>query len=289
MIRTILVPASGSDTDAGVFATALALAQPLAAHLQFFHLHLAPGEAALHAPHVDFARGPAITEALATLRRQGNSLAANALARCRKFCDAHEVRFQDGPGTEQAVSASWVQEEYDAVTRLMFHARHNDAVVLGRTRNRDFLPGGLIETLLVGCGRPVIIAPDTPPRSMNGTIVVGWKETAAAARAVTAALPLLERARRVILLSISEDGAASRAALEDLSVQLRWHGITAEVCVEIEQSGRATVQLQQAVARAGADLLVIGGFGHGPLREHLFGGVTRTLIDAAALPVFLLH
>jgi nucleotide-binding universal stress UspA family protein len=289
MIRTILVPVSGSDTDAGVFATALALAQPLAAHLQFFHLHLSPGEAALHAPHVDFSRGPAITEALKTLRRQGNTLAANARVNCQKFCDTHGVRFQDGPSAEQAVSASWVEEEYDAVPRLMFHARHNDAVVLGRARNRDFLPGGLIETLLVGCGRPVIIAPDVPPRSMTGTIVVGWKETPEAARAVTAALPLIERARRVILLSIAEDGAASRAALEDLSLQLRWHGITAEVRVDIERPDRATTQLQQTASQAGADLLVIGGFGHGALREHLVGGVTKTLIDAAALPVFMLH
>jgi nucleotide-binding universal stress UspA family protein len=124
---------------------------------------------------------------------------------------------------------------------------------------------------------------------MTGTIVVGWKETPEAARAVTAALPLIERARRVILLSIAEDGAASRAALEDLSLQLRWHGITAEVRVDIERPDRATTQLQQTASQAGADLLVIGGFGHGALREHLVGGVTKTLIDAAALPVFMLH
>jgi hypothetical protein len=56
----------------------------------------------------------------------------------------------------------------------MFHARYSDAVVLGGTRNRDFLPIGLIETLLVGCGRPVILALEIPPRNMIGTIVVGW-------------------------------------------------------------------------------------------------------------------
>ncbi len=289
MIKTVLVPASGSDTDAGVFATALAVAQPLAAHLQFFHLHLSVGEAAIYTPHVDFCRGPAITDALESLRRQGNTLAANALVNFKKFCSANGVRLQDGPGAEQAVSASWLEETCDAASRLMFHARHSDAVVLGRTRNRDCMPAGLIETLLAGCGRPVIIAPDVAPPSVMGTIVVGWKETAEAARAVTAALPLLERARQVILLSIVEDGAASREALGDLALQLRWHGISAEVRVKIEDPGRAASQLQEAAAQAGADLLVVGGFGHGPLREYLFGGVTQTLIDAASLPVFMLH
>jgi nucleotide-binding universal stress UspA family protein len=289
MIRTVFVPASGSDTDASVFATALALAKPLAAHLRFFHLHLSPGEAALHAPHVDFSRGPAVSEALESLRQRGNTLATNALVNCQKFCDLHGVHFQDGPSAEQAVSASWLEDSSDPAGRLMFHARHSDAVVLGRPRNRDFLPGGLIETLWVGCGRPVIIAPNAPPRSMTGTIVVGWKETPEAARAVTAALPLLERARQVILLSIAEEGSASRDALEDLSLQLRWHGISAEVHMNVGKPGRPTTQLQQAAAQAGADLLVVGGFGHRPVRENLFGGVTHSLIDAATLPVFMLH
>ncbi|MGC1458955.1 MAG: universal stress protein [Steroidobacteraceae bacterium] len=289
MIRTILVPASGSDTDAAVFATALALARPLAAHLQFFNLHLSVGEAVRHAPHADFARGPAIAEVLGSVRRQGDSLSAQAFVNYHNFCHTHAVRLQDRPSTEQGMSASWLEETHDAAARLMFHARHSDAVVLGRTRNWDFLPGGLVETLLVGCGRPIIIAPPAPPRSVLGTIVVGWKETPEAARALTAALPLLERAGQVILLSIAEEGAASREALEDLSLQLRWHGISAEVRVTPATPGRATTQLQHTAVQAGADLLVIGGYGHGPLREQLFGGITRTLIDAATLPVFMLH
>jgi nucleotide-binding universal stress UspA family protein len=289
MIRTIFVPTSGSDTDASVFATALALARPFAAHLQFFHLHLSPGEAAVHAPHVEFCRGAAVADALENLRKRGNTLAANAVAHYRNFCEANGVSIRDILGTDQTVSASWVEETDDATERLMFHARHSDAVVLGRAQNRDFMPTGLIETLLVGCGRPVIIAPDAPAQSMIGTIVVGWKETPEAARAVTAALPLLERARQVILVSISEDGAASREALEDLAHQLMWHGIRADVRVTTPESGPATTQLQQIAAQAHAGLLVMGGFGRGPLRERVFGGVTQALIDAAALPVFMLH
>jgi nucleotide-binding universal stress UspA family protein len=59
--------------------------------------------------------------------------------------------------------------------------------------------------------------------------------------------------------------------------------------MNVGKPGRPTTQLQQAAAQAGADLLVVGGFGHRPVRENLFGGVTHSLIDAATLPVFMLH
>ncbi len=118
---------------------------------------------------------------------------------------------------------------------------------------------------------------------------MGWKETPEAARAVTAALPLLARARRVVLLGVTEDGKSSRAALDALARQMAWHGISAETYVIPEEEGPPRTQLLEAAVRLNADLLVVGGFGHSQLREQLFGGVTRSLIDEAPLPVFMLH
>jgi nucleotide-binding universal stress UspA family protein len=138
-------------------------------------------------------------------------------------------------------------------------------------------------------GRPLFIAHDDPPRHVNGTVVVGWKETPESARAVTAALPLLKAAKRVVLLGVVEEDTPSRAAFDDLARQLAWHGIHAEVSVVGDRSLPATTGLPQAVAELRADLLVVGGFGHGPLRESVFGGVTRALIEHADCPVFMLH
>ena len=288
MIKTIFIPASGSDTDTRVFATALAVAKPFGAHMRFFHLHLSPGEAAVRAPHVEFAIGEALVSALDNLRQRGDTLAANAFEHCRDFCELQEVRMHSTAADSDTVSASWTQETRGAMSRLMFHARHSDVVVLGRPRNRDYMPLGLIETLLMGSGRPIILAPEgTAPEAIR-TIVVGWKETPEASHALAAAMPLLEQADRVVLLAIAEEGAAPKEALEDLARQLAWHDVSAEVHIASE-SGAARNQLQRVATQLQADLLVVGGFGHGQFRERMFGGVTQALIDEAHLPVFMAH
>lgn len=289
MIKTLFVPVSGSDTDTRVLTTALAIARPFSAHLRFFHMHLSLGEAIVRAPHAEFVIGSAIATTLESLRQQAQTLSANARAQCRDFCNFHEVSMQAAPLPAGVLSASWMQEERDAMSRLMFHARHSDVIVLGRARNRDYMPIGIIETLLMGSGRPIILAPEGAAPESIKTVVVGWKETPEAVRALHAALPLLTQAERVVLLSTAEEGAASQEALDDLARQLAWHGISAQLHFTPERSGPVANQLQRIAAQLQADLLVVGGFGHGQFRERMFGGVTQSLIDEAMLPVFMVH
>lgn len=289
MIKTILVPTSGSSTDRSVFATALALARPLAAHIEFLHVHLTPGVAALHAPHVDFLQGAAVSSALAGLGREEDELSAQARAHFAEFCREHRVLIRDTPQPVDLVSARYSEQVDQPLARLLLQTRHSDLVVLGRHRNRDYLQDGLIEELLARGGRPVVIASENPPQSVAGTIVVGWKETAGAARAVGAAMPLLRQASRVVLLAVKEQGGASREQLEHLGRQLAWHGIDAEVDTAGDGSRPAAQQLLLRAAQLHAELLVVGAYGHGALRERMFGGVTRTLLEHADAPVFMMQ
>jgi nucleotide-binding universal stress UspA family protein len=289
MIKTILVPTSGSSTDESVFTTALALARPFAAHLGFYHVRLTTGEAATRAPHVAFCVGSGLTSALAYLHEEEDLLAAAAAAHFKDFCKSHSVAVRSAPGFAEAVSASWCEEIDSPASRLMFHARHSDLIVLARPHHVDYMPRMLIEDLLIGSGRPIVIAPDSAPSGSMDTIVVGWKETPEAARALTAALPLLERAKKVVLVNATESGDVMLQNLKHLAWQLAWHGIAAEPRVIEGKSGEAAALLSHAAADMHADLLVIGGYGHRPLREFVFGGVTQSLIENAKVPVFILR
>lgn len=289
MIKTIFVPVSGTQTDGRVFATALAVARPLAAHLDFYHLRLSVYEAAIRSPHVQYCMGPALADALDSLKKRDQNLAASALEHFKDFCEVKGVTVQRAPVAPQAVTAHWFEETDNAEKRLMLHARYSDLIVLGRQHTNDLMPYELIEWLLLGSGRPILIAPDSSAIGPMNTVVVGWKETPEAGRAVAAAIPLLKQAARVVLVSVEEDNAADVEALEGLAQQLKWHGISAETRCIGGKSKKASTELAQIAAELHADLLVVGGYGHKPLREAVFGGVTRALIERADLPVFMMH
>lgn len=188
-----------------------------------------------------------------------------------------------------SVTARWREDDGEAMARLLFHARHNDLVVVTRATKLDGLPPDRLETLLMGCGRPLLIASAGTPMRTLGTAMVCWKETADAARAVSAATPLLTKAGRVVVVSVREDGDAPSDALADLMRQLGWHGIAADSDL-LERGDHSTADALFAAARShGADLMVMGAYGHRRLREVLFGGCTQSAIEVAQCPVFLMH
>ena len=288
MMKTILVPTSGSDSDESVFHSALAAGRPLGAHLCFLHLRLTAATAALNA-HLEFCPGPVIVDAFEALKEQELVRSAQAIEHFEAFCGTHGVPVREAPDASTGLSASWLEESGEPEKRLRFHARHNDLVVLGRRHHSDHLSRRLIESLLVESGRPVLLAPSASVRSLCGTVVVGWKETATSARALALALPLLKRAKQVVLLGVAEAGKPTNDALHDCARQLLWHGIKAHVRMVGDGSRPAALELTEAAAQEHAELLVMGGFGRGPLRELVFGGVIQTLIDHADLPVLMAH
>jgi nucleotide-binding universal stress UspA family protein len=126
--------------------------------------------------------------------------------------------------------------------------------------------------------------------SEGGAVIVGWKETPEAARALGAAMPILKNARRVVLAAVTDGEPAPTArAAENVARQLTWHGIHAET--QLIEAGRRSVAelLHDAAEAAHADLLVVGAYGHSRVRELIFGGVTEALLDGASLPIFLAH
>ena len=108
-------------------------------------------------------------------------------------------------------------------------------------------------------------------------------------RALSAAYPLLRHAQKVILLNIVEGGSGIPESLDHLARGLKWHDMSVETQSITTPTPVATDGVGRVAADLHADLLVVGGFGHRRLRENLFGGVTRSLLDHAAMPVLMMH
>ena len=99
MIKSILVPTSGTQTDDGVFAAALAVARPLAAHLDFYHLRLSAREAAVRSPHTQFCAPSVINDALDLLQRQEEHLSAVAVKHFIEFCAENKLAVRQVPAS----------------------------------------------------------------------------------------------------------------------------------------------------------------------------------------------
>jgi nucleotide-binding universal stress UspA family protein len=147
------------------------------------------------------------------------------------------------------------------------------------------------ETLVFESGRPVLLLPpDSGVGHRFEKVAIGWDGSRAAARALADALPICAGALSVELVAVTGDKAFGEgAAPNDARRHLSAHGIEARE-IEIPASGLdAGTALLRHCARVGADLLVMGAYGHGRFREFVLGGATRSVLADAALPVLLSH
>jgi len=288
-MKSFLIPIGGSDTDESLFATALAAARPFASHMNFFHVHIGPGQAAANEPHAAFAMGPALSNVLKDLDTKAQVRSTLATRHFQAFCARSSVEICDAPGLTEGVTASWHEEEGHALRRILFRARHNDLIVAGRAKSANGLPTDFLEQLLIGSGRPVLIAGRSPTPALTDTIMVCWKETAEAARAVNAAMPFLIHARRVVIAGVVENDENVADALSDVARQLGWNGVRSEIRT-IAANGAAVPGLLSSAARdCGADLVVLGAYGRSRMHEILFGSCTQSMIRNAETAVLLMH
>src|SRR5205814_9712355 len=119
-MKNILVLAGGGNSDQAVSGAAFSVAEPLGAHLEFFHVQVDPGEAALWQPHAEFARGPAARAMMKRLEAECVMRTAVARDDFAQFCEVHEISVTEQPRLNIGVSASWREEIGEADRRIMF-------------------------------------------------------------------------------------------------------------------------------------------------------------------------
>ncbi len=182
----------------------------------------------------------------------------------------------------------------DEYAGLCMQARYADLVVLGQAAAADDNEGSLLPDLpdyvLLNCGRPVLLVPRTGRFPTIGKrVMVAWNGSVEAAKAVTAALPLLRGAEQVTLAVLGNSAdTLGESPGADIALYLARHGVNVEVLrrPEAADPGKAILSL---AADFNVDLLVMGAYGHSRFREMMLGGATRTILATATLPVLMAH
>jgi nucleotide-binding universal stress UspA family protein len=290
-MRKILVSLTGFESDDVALDTAYFVARLFDAHLHCICARPGPGQIVVGASPFEIGAAMNAAELIADLQKENELRAKNARLSFDRFCKSWDVGLADGSAAK-GVSATWQQITGDEVGATIAEARYHDLVVLGRPAEATALSTNGIGAVLVSSGRPLLLAPRTSPENIAPTIAIAWKNGPESARAVTAAAPLLAKAARIIVLTADENDAKCServASAERVAAQFRRHGTTSEARLVVS-GGRASPDavIDTAIA-SGADVLVMGGYGHSRLRELVFGGFTRHVLESSRLPVFLFH
>lgn len=287
-MRTILIPMRGRPGDSTALETAAAIARQFDSHLCGMYIKL-DIEAGMHATLSIGSRG-LVRDWLKRVELDDAQSARHAQALFERLLLAHDIPSRKDPHTH-CPSAEWREQIGDVSGTIAGAARFHDIVVCAppsqEGEDRDQLA-----SLLIDAGRPLLLASERPPHNITHTVVVAWKNTREAAHAVTAAMPILEKARRVVVISANEGDQEPLECVdcaEKLANQLRWHGIHAESRMIVLAGRDAPSAVLESACEIHADLLVMGGYGHSRAREFVFGGFTRHVLGGAPLPVFLCH
>jgi len=283
-VKDILVHLDASPRSDAWLAVAAALAAKHGAHLTgLYVVDLPPPDVFYGFPSafMDVQRAEDVIE-----RMRANRMEEAATV---------ETRFRDRLSRD-GLAGEWRVVEGDTGEVLALHGRYADMTILGQPdpalvqagRSTDLSVGTLMAS-----GRPLLVVPFAGSFEVLGTnVLVGWNATPEAARAVNDAIPLLQVANKVTVLSINPRrgiGGDGDVPAADIALHLARHGITAEAAHTVASDIAEGDALLSYAADIGADLLVCGMYGHSRLRELAFGGVTRALLTEMTLPVFMVH
>ncbi|MFN3515179.1 MAG: universal stress protein [Phenylobacterium sp.] len=186
------------------------------------------------------------------------------------------------------VASEWVVIEAEGPDSYMQHARRADVVVHPARGGLDAhgTPMGAAD-LAMGCGGPVLIVPDmVSDLKIGDRILVAWNGTREAARALRDAMPMLTEAGQVTVLIASPNGEGPEGVLQR---HLEDHGCKADVIVDRTRGEEADVLIRRHAQNLGADVVVMGLYGHSRVRQAVLGGASRGMLDQRTLPLFVSH
>jgi len=271
-MKSILLPIDQSEQMPSALETAWLLADPFDATVEGVALRPAFAEIVAPDPIVAVTIPPADwneTEFCRAVRQTFDTFAASrpaAPSRSPRF------RWRGGSAIEDGALGSL--------------ARVYDLTVLSRPGGRGSRMTAL-EAALFDSGRPVLMAPPKPPKTIGQTVLIHWNASTETARAILLAMPILRKAKRVSFIAV-EGHIVPGPSVKDALGHLEANGITATERTATGRNRPGEPILAEAAA-IGADLLIKGAYTQSRLRQMIFGGATSHILAAAELPVFFAH
>lgn len=187
--------------------------------------------------------------------------------------------------------SSWVEDTGGVVDTVSQNARFADLTVVGQQPALELRDSyiDLPDEFVLHSGRPVLVIPEIGvTRPIGKRVVVAWNGSREAARAVADAMPILERAEAVDILSIEIKDVGELQGL-DVAHHLARHGVKASVKRSVANNIEASDVLLNFVADESMDLIVMGAYGHSRMREVILGGMTRDVLTHMTVPVLMSH
>jgi nucleotide-binding universal stress UspA family protein len=284
-IKKILALSGNPQTNNSVLASALCIARKFSAHIDFTHIRGIPD------PYATSMIEALPAEVLKDIEKEQERWIQETEDSIRggfnDFVARENLATHDDPDTDEKLSASWVSIIGSTPEVIEERGGAYDLIVVGKPLNSSSPAYAAMEAAMFGTGRPVLLAPLDPPEHIGQTVLIAWNRSAQSARAFHAAKALvLDQAKKIRILSITT-GAKKGPPPSDVANNLKWHGIEAVVRELTPDSQAIGEVLLNEAAELDADLLVMGAFSHSRIRQKIFGGVTRHLMENTTLPVLM--
>ena len=211
-------------------------------------------------------------------------LALDAQAAARAFSEE---------ATGRLAEACWFEAKGDVAKGISSRSRYADLVILGQYEwqgSPEIHPLPIAHSVLLQCGRPVLVVPALVQSNSLARIAIAWDGSREAVRAVHDALPLLCQSQSVqIVVMITPSAKGNEADAECLLVHLAKHGVEIGADVIRIKTDAEHDSLRKQIEQGQYDLLVMGGYSHPRWFEFIFGGLTRSVLLSAKIPVLVSH
>ncbi|WP_457089859.1 universal stress protein [Microvirga sp. P5_D2] len=277
MIRDIMVHLDGSAEDEIRLEHGQAIASAGQAHLIGIFTNLLPDLTVAMPIDVSAAAMQVLTELEDKARQDGDATAQRLTERLASLHVPSELRRLD--------------EIFGALSgKVVEQARCADLFIATLPYGGTETPvwPDLVEAVLFGSGRALLLVP--PGRHRQGpiqTVLVAWNGSREAARALREGMDFIEQAKRIVVLVV--DPPPDTMPWVEVEGHLARHGVVAEVATAESQDRSVADVILDEARSVSADLIIMGGYGHARLREHVFGGATRDILSAADSPLLVAH